>query len=670
MYQFPIFSTQVHIKYNEARDGFTYAVNGVPTTVALPHDARSSLHIPSLSVSTTSSEEIRNMEVCLHRLENRFNSFDTIHHYAQASEIQASVKSLIYEELKNLDTALRRKSTQFQTQLDRTIDNVLQDVCTVADERHTAMTKAAATIMENIKQSTTVINDFLPNISELKQISAQLLEYKQLLDQSKSKPQGDDAKSVWSQPPLPGRWTNWAKGPLMSTRWSNTHTDTANTTQFTQPHDTSRMHPQATSAASSNPLHDQQPTSNKNFCSSGTHHQNHNSIPHTVHLPPQSGTSKEYPSMDQYELPPVNHDAAIKCAKIQYTSLGDLFVFYNQLLNSMEQFGVYLSPLDTVRYQESVCPAAYNHQPITPRHYRTMASTLYQKLQNPEVVPLEHTAIRNIINRYAEQNDGYKVLYAMLELVHPALHQDAVLLPPKSTECNEDVHLYAQKFDSWLKYEAFANMPYSARETVNLFLRELSPHFAPAISRVRRLMDTWNQYDPSVPEPLRITSLPVTIERFLNEETNTTTTPWIRRMHSNPSPRKGGRPTHVPDDKSRDKDTRQAKDRTCRLCGGYGHEDAHCDFMAKWINAQDALKTVDAKLKERLKDTYKQEQQRRRNRKLCKKVGVIRQMLDDGVHPDDVDEALAALPHLLDSQDDVSDTDSEPSGDAQEQAVA
>jgi len=92
--------------------------------------------------------------------------------------------------------------------------------------------------------------------------------------------------------------------------------------------------------------------------------------------------------------------------------------------------------------------------------------------------------------------------------------------------------------------------------------------------------------------------------------------------------------------------------------------------MAKWINAQDALKTVDAKLKERLKDTYKQEQQRRRNRKLCKKVGVIRQMLDDGVHPDDVDEALAALPHLLDSQDDVSDTDSEPSGDAQEQAVA
>jgi hypothetical protein len=73
----------------------------------------------------------------------------------------------------------------------------------------------------------------------------------------------------------------------------------------------------------------------------------------------------------------------------------------------------------------------------------------------------------------------------MLELIHPVLHQDAVLLPPKSTECNEDIHLYAQKFDSWLKYEAYANRPYTARETVNLFLRELSSHFAPAISRIR-----------------------------------------------------------------------------------------------------------------------------------------------------------------------------------------
>jgi len=65
--------------------------------------------------------------------------------------------------------------------------------------------------------------------------------------------------------------------------------------------------------------------------------------------------------------------------------------------------------------------------------------TLYQKLQSPDIIPLEHTSIRNIIRWVAEFNDGYQVLYAMLELVHPLLHEDAVLLPPKSGDCEEDI---------------------------------------------------------------------------------------------------------------------------------------------------------------------------------------------------------------------------------------
>jgi hypothetical protein len=97
---------------------------------------------------------------------------------------------------------------------------------------------------------------------------------------------------------------------------------------------------------------------------------------------------------------------------------------------------------------------------------------------------MEYTAICNIINCYAELNDGYKVLYAMLELVHPALQKDAVILPPKSEECGENVHLYAQKFDAWLQYETYANHPYSSREQINLFIRELSATFAPTVSHI------------------------------------------------------------------------------------------------------------------------------------------------------------------------------------------
>jgi len=496
-------------------------------------------------------------------------------------------------------------------------------------------------------------------------ISQQLDEYTTHINQQQEKTKANGNTTVQTQPTMDtqpqiaARWANYAKGPHYTNRWTQ-RTGTPTKSRFLS---SVPDQPGTTLEGSEGIKSNKPPPQTTNYCPPDTQpevvQQPTSQIPHTVHLPLQPGHSP----MDTTSLPPVNHDAAIKRAKIQYTGLGDLFVFYNQLLNGMEQFGIYLSSLDTLRYQESVCPAFHNNQAITPARYKVMASTLYQKLQNPEVIPLEHTQMRNIINHYAEQNDGYKVLYAMLELVHPVLHQDAVLLPPKSTECNEDIHLYAQKFDSWLKYEAYANRPYSARETVNLFLRELSPHFALAISRIRRLMDTWNQYDPHVPEPLKITSLPATIERFLNEETSST--PWVRRLHhhsSATSPKKGQRHQPTSDDKttrSKDKDTRSAKDKICRLCGGYGHDDPNCDFMARWMNASDAAKSVDARTRERLKDAYKQEQQRRRNRKLSKKVRVIRQMIDDGVHLDDVDEALAALPHILDTQEDLSDTDSE-----------
>jgi hypothetical protein len=61
-----------------------------------------------------------------------------------------------------------------------------------------------------------------------------------------------------------------------------------------------------------------------------------------------------------HDLPPLNHDQAIKRAKIQFTGQGDMFVFYNQLMNGMEQFGIFLIPLSNVGYNIDLCPLQYN----------------------------------------------------------------------------------------------------------------------------------------------------------------------------------------------------------------------------------------------------------------------------------------------------------------------
>jgi hypothetical protein len=81
-------------------------------------------------------------------------------------------------------------------------------------------------------------------------------------------------------------------------------------------------------------------------------------------------------------------------------------------------------------------------------------------------------------------------------------------------------------------------------------------------------MDTWNQYDPIVPEPLCFTSLSVTIKRFLAEENSTT---FVCHLHHNPT--KVFRPNNKTD---KDRESRLSHDKVCQCCGATGHDDPEC----------------------------------------------------------------------------------------------
>jgi hypothetical protein len=170
---------------------------------------------------------------------------------------------------------------------------------------------------------------------------------------------------------------------------------------FSQPHDMNGRH---SSSHNEHPIRRSLPNIDTTSSLPGSifrrsptfqHHHTVHTIPRTVNLTANQG------HYDADGLPPVNHDAALKRAKIQFTGLGDTFFFYSQLLNRMEQFGVYLLPLTQVQYKSDLCPESVNQVRISPRRHQIMASTLYQKLQSSEVIPLEYTAVRNIVNRFA-----------------------------------------------------------------------------------------------------------------------------------------------------------------------------------------------------------------------------------------------------------------------------
>jgi hypothetical protein len=56
-----------------------------------------------------------------------------------------------------------------------------------------------------------------------------------------------------------------------------------------------------------------------------------------------------------------------------------MFVFYNQLLSSMEQFGIYLVPLHQVKHQVDLCPTHVNGVEIMDQRWRTYGQKLIPK---------------------------------------------------------------------------------------------------------------------------------------------------------------------------------------------------------------------------------------------------------------------------------------------------
>ena len=132
---------------------------------------------------------------------------------------------------------------------------------------------------------------------------------------------------------------------------------------------------------------------------------------------------------------PCNHNDFIKKAQVRYT--GKIFTFYNKLQNVGRQYGIYLQALDDIKYEVSLCPPSYNGHIFTDVEYENMAATLYEKLGHTDVIPDQYNRFRNIIDRYVDSNDGFLVLYEMLEEEHPAMKQDPIQRPPTSSECQD-----------------------------------------------------------------------------------------------------------------------------------------------------------------------------------------------------------------------------------------
>jgi hypothetical protein len=346
---------------------------------------------------------------------------------------------------------------------------------------------------------------------------------------------------------------------------------------------------------------------------------------------------------------------------VTFTGIEDIMVFYNQLLNGCAPYGLFMNKLADVRTTLSVCPKEVNGITVNQSRYDLMAGCLYQKLAQPDTIPLEFTFARNTVNRYAEENDGYAV---MLDLLASILQQEDINSAPRSRDWT-NIYEYALKVQSYFNCELLAGRLYTQKEQCKIFLNGLDAQYKPAVRRARQLLDTGNKSDPQVPDPLKLAALPTTIERYQAEETGHGT---IRAMHFNKSKKPNGTEQEDRGDKSRtnryrdDHDGGFKGDKPCSICGHTNHHKSQCNAFAKFLVLRAAEHKIDEKQREKIIEAYRANMRKKAGMRTKRhQLGTVRELWDMGCSFDEVETRLMeAMPHLTDGEDSSSDeSDSE-----------
>lgn len=375
-------------------------------------------------------------------------------------------------------------------------------------------------------------------------------------------------------------------------------------------------------------------------------------------------------------IPNLQYENIIKRTQVQFTGEQDILVFYNQLRNGVEIYGLYMIEVTEFALGKSLCPESYKGSPIDDSRYRLMAGCLYQKLASFDTIPAEFSQARSIINSYAEANDGYKVLYNMLE---PLLQVDDIPTPPTGEDW-PDIHEYAIKFQSWKNSEALKGRHFAPKELTKTFLHGLNQMYQPAIRRARALLDTRSRADPTVPEVLKLTNLPATLNRWLKEETGQSI---IRTTFTSPS-----RPDDFDQSIAREaygianrhavkhdngnrakhhlqpghaKPYRQANmDKKCPICLIAGHSKSQCLLFAKYLVCRDADQRADDTQRNKVVEHFRAEAKRKSERgRRREQLGTVRQMWAEGKSFDEIEHTLLDTMTDLGPYSDTSDSDSD-----------
>ena len=347
------------------------------------------------------------------------------------------------------------------------------------------------------------------------------------------------------------------------------------------------------------------------------------------------------------DLPMLSHHDIMKRVLVPYPGREQSYTWYLQLRSNVQQYGLYLITIDEFQKDKSLCPTVVYGIKIEIIRYHDMKCTLYHFLAQRTIIGMEYTDLRNIINRQAITTDGYRVLYDIMERIHPALDPEAVFAVPKSADYG-DIHEYYLFMTAYFMHESLAGRAFKPRNQINIFLKGLDGAYQPAISRIRTQMDLWNVSDERVPDLLQLANLPNLIERYLEEEGAPAI---INRAEFRPKGNDSRNHKEIKRGKQNTGNNREYVDEQCGFCHTYGHPKHLCDRMTVWLHLKEESKNVDDKMKTRLQANYAEVDAKRRARRITKLRGTVRRLYQEGDYQAGDALLQAYLPNSLDGAD-------------------
>ena len=147
--------------------------------------------------------------------------------------------------------------------------------------------------------------------------------------------------------------------------------------------------------------------------------------------------------------------------------------------------------------------------------YQRSATALYTKIAQIDFgkVPV----FEQFVTYESQTQDGYRVLYAMLSIIHPNLVQRSKMMEPTFTS-NSNLFDYIRHYRNWLEFERVCSRTYSHIEQLTTVINALDKvgTYTKALNNIRlnlQLHQKLLKCTPTIPFPpnLYLDQLPYTI---------------------------------------------------------------------------------------------------------------------------------------------------------------